>query len=296
MVATAATVGRGALTVRSPRSHGVVWDRHVPAEWVDRLNTVVLPGDGPSWLILRWEPGEAWWPVERWALWQVRSRAVTAELYPEALADLDGPNPRATGHACVPGWCGCKRHRNRWVPKDGHGPAVIDYWQWRLYHETGGADGGLYGTRWWCVQGEDGGHRWSLSKPEQQIRALRGESPDVPWAGALPYAPFDERVVNAIMAEDRVRRGLVLAQDYKQARAQVARQQAAMDAAKAAAARGYVVRQEERIMASGHEFLKTLDHVVGEEPRQITTQDERVAAGAAFERAGESLVASIADD
>lgn len=262
------------------------WSKQPPAEWVARLEQIV-PAEGNSWLMLRWEPGEAWWPIHRWALWQVRPREVTALLYPEQLAELEGPDPRRTGHACFPGWCDCKVKAMAWK---GGTATLIDWRQWNLYQETG-----LFGTRWWCIEGTEGGHRWSLSAGEKHLRQLAGEVPDVPVAGSLPYAEFDERVVSAIMREDRRRRGLVAARDLQQIAAQRDRLEAAERAARADAAEAFVARREEQTADAAGEFVRRFQAFHGDMRGVPTTREDRVAAAAAEERDMARMTASIAD-
>ena len=284
--------GRRVLQVRHPAAHGVVWDRTPPAEWVARLEQVIEP-EGNSWLMLRWEPGEAWWPIERWALWQVRTRETAAMLYPDHLAELEGPNPRGEGHACFPGWChDCKdeedrpRHAMRW--KRDNGPAFIDYWQWKFYQETG-----LFGTRWWVIQGSEGGNRWKLSYDEQKLRELKRQPMDIPWPGQQPYAPFDERVVQAIVREDKLRRGLLARQDMRQIAAMRDRLEAMEQAAREDAARSYATSEEERLADSASEFTRRYAAFHGDPRGPVTTREDRVKAGARFERAFEETVQGL---
>jgi hypothetical protein len=275
------------------------WSQPAPQAWVDRLNQVVRP-EGGSWLVLRWEPGEPWWPIERWAIWQVRPRSLTALLYPEHLKELDGLNPRRTGHACFPGWCpGHKaeewsnpQFKMRWT-RPGGDAGYIDYWQWKFYHETGGPNGGLFGTRWWVIQGDKGGHRWNLSQGEMELRQLRGMPIHTPLAGTLPYAPFDERVVEQIVAEDRLRRGLLAVGDLKAIAAQRDRMEAQERAAKEDAARTFVGRREDEMAANAAEFTKRWSAYHGDPRGPVTTKEDRIAAQRADEQTPEKLVQSI---
>lgn len=278
--------------LRHPSAHGIEWSQSAPQAWVDRLAQVVRP-EGGSWLVLRWEPGEPWWPIERWAIWQVRPRALTALLYPEHLKELDGRNPRRTGHACFPGWCDCRAHKRRWT-RPGGDAAYIDYWQWQFYHETGGPDGGgLFGTRWWVIQGEDGGHRWNLSQGEMELRQLRGLPIQTPLAGTLPYAPFDERVIGQVVQEDRMRRGLLAVGDLKAITAQRDRMALHEAAAKADAARAFVGHREDVLASSASEFTTRWAAYHGDPRGPATTRDERVAAQRADAETTEQVVQSI---
>lgn len=174
------------------------WSRPVPEAWERRLYDAFRPEDAASWLVLRWEPGEEWHPINRWVLWHVRRREDAALFYPDHLAELEGPDPRATGHACFPGWCMCDVKRNRWYSGSEHGPAFIDRGQWQLYRDTG-----LFGTRYWCIQGDNGGNRWSLSPFEEQMMQFKQLNHVLP--GDAAYADFDERVIKRLRAYDRIR-------------------------------------------------------------------------------------------
>lgn len=158
--------------------------------WQHELDRIAPPADTLSGLKILWEPGDHWAPRERWVIWQVypvdrKGRPVIPWYVPEDA--LYGPSPRATGHACVAGYCTCAIKANAWVegPKSSFG---IDVWQWQLFQQTG-----RFHKRWWVVQGPDGGHPYRYDAFEQKYRKMKGESPDAPRIGALPYAEPDLR-------------------------------------------------------------------------------------------------------
>ena len=70
--------------------------------------------------------------------------------------------------------------------------AATDRLTYQLYQDTG-----MFGQRWWVIQGNTGGHRYLLNPTEKKLLGSKadGRFQDVPLAGDLPYAPFDQRVV-----------------------------------------------------------------------------------------------------
>ena len=83
-------------------------------EWQRQLEQAVPVTDRLSRLVIRWEPGDAWQPIQRFFLWQCVDPK-HHEIEPWILAELRGPAPRSTGHACFEGYCLCDLKRRRWV-------------------------------------------------------------------------------------------------------------------------------------------------------------------------------------
>lgn len=168
--------------------------------WRQELAQVSPPLDQLSYLHLRWEPGDPWNPVERWVLWHMLPIERTN---PDILKELQGPHPRSTGHACYDeGPCLCEFKANRWI--DGQ-CKLIDLGTWELFRETG-----RYGRRWWVVQGSKGGHRYRLTEAERQVWKTLTMTDDTPAPGDLPYAPFDQRVLNQVKGLDEKTRWLAV--------------------------------------------------------------------------------------
>jgi hypothetical protein len=174
------------------------------ARWQARLDEESRVAERKGRLLIRWEAGEAWEPIQRFFLWQaVDPRHV--EIEPWIRKALNGPHPRSTGHWCASGvdprtgarYCDCLLKRNRWV---GGATRLIDRATWEIHRETG-----LYATRWWVIQGDSGGHRyrWGQDEPQVTIAQVKKLPTRPPYAGDLPYAPFDERVVQQIRKERR---------------------------------------------------------------------------------------------
>jgi len=159
--------------------------------WRQELALVSPPTDQLSYLHLRWEPGDPWSPVNRWVLWNLQPIERTN---PVIMEELQGPHPRSTGRY--------DEDEQRWV----HGPCrLIDLGTWELFRETG-----RYGRRWWIVQGSKGGHRYRLSEAERVVwRTLTGTD-DTPVPGELPYAPFDNRVLDHLKGKDEMTRWLAV--------------------------------------------------------------------------------------
>lgn len=185
------------------------YDPPVPAwrvaQWQRELDRVFQPADQISRLVIRWEAGDEWQPIQRWMIWQCQDPKHSP--IPPFLRDaLHGPHPRSTGHYCAPGlnskgqpWCACLIKGNKWVKGANR---HVDRQTWELYHDTG-----LYGRRWWTIQGTKGGHRflWDTEELEAKLSQLMGGPSQTPDPGDLPYAEFDYRVLEKIGRLDQVR-------------------------------------------------------------------------------------------
>jgi hypothetical protein len=68
---------------------------------------------------------------------------------------------------------------------------------WHLFRETG-----AWGRPFWVIQGTTGGHKRWFSPVEKKLLRLRGLPTEPAEPGDLPYADFDERVVEQIMKHD----------------------------------------------------------------------------------------------
>jgi hypothetical protein len=156
------------------------WTRDVPTDWQERLDHIFPPNDRISWLKLVWVAGDELVsragrvttdPVQRWVVFQM-SRQIPAAVRPF----LEGPPPH---------------------PKHNRIPLMRE--QWDLYKSDG-----CYGQPYWIIQGEKGGHKRRFTKHEQKILKAERRPIDPPAAGELPYAPFDQRVLDKLIAFDHV--------------------------------------------------------------------------------------------
>lgn len=174
------------------------------ADWQAQLDREFDRGLRGTKLLIRWEHSEPWQTLDRWVLWIAQDpRYVATEPWIERA--LNGPSPRSEGHYCAQGYCLCEedgqhRDRKRWV---GGATKFIDTQTWRIYRETG-----LYAWRWWVIQGKNGGHRYKWEKEELPclVSQLKGLGDQPPAIGDLPYAPFDQRVLRAVRAEQKAAR------------------------------------------------------------------------------------------
>lgn len=177
--------------------------RETMRAWQRELDAAVEPTDRLARLVIRWEAGDVWQPVQRFMLWLCHDpNAVTTE--PWAVQAIRGPHPRASGHYCGTGvdsfgrpYCLCPVKKGKWVRGTTR---VIDRQTWDLYQDTG-----LYGTRWWTIQGPHGGHRflWEPDELASVASRMHGGPAQTPAPGDLPYAPFDGRVIRQVLMERR---------------------------------------------------------------------------------------------
>jgi hypothetical protein len=56
----------------------------------------------------------------------------------------------------------------------------------------------------WIIQGDQGGHRLEYGEHEAELAQFYGGSREPPTPGSLSYAPFDNRVLEALHGYDRV--------------------------------------------------------------------------------------------
>lgn len=166
---------------------GFTWSREVPQSWHLRLRHMRPLTDSTEGLVMTWEPGDVWEPVQRWLIYGVLPRRV---IPVDVLQQLSGPHPRSSGHGCFPGYCMCARPRYRWVG----GPApLITRTQWLLFQETGG-----WARPLWVLQGTRGGHKRRFTEWESRLSQLAGGPAQPPAPGVLSYAEPDERTWEAL--------------------------------------------------------------------------------------------------
>lgn len=169
------------------------------AAWQRELDRHFEVQDRVSRLVIRWEAGDIWQPIQRLIIWQCENPN-TVMVPPMVSAGLKGPHPRSSGHYCAVRFCLCPVKANRWR---GGSNRFMDRATYELWRETG-----LWGRRWWTVQGHAGGHRFQLdpSELEARLRVMVGLPQQTPDPGELPYAPVDARVFEKVASLDKLRR------------------------------------------------------------------------------------------
>lgn len=177
------------------------WDSPVSAatmaRWQAELDRAVGVTDRLSGLVLRWEAGDAWQPIQRFIIWQTEP---LDSLEPWVRAELlSRRHPRGSGHYCGDGYCLCpaEKQKGRWV---GGMTRFIDRQTWELYRDTG-----CYGRRWWVIQGSTGGHRfaWRNDEPQAAAAKAKGFPAQTPAPGDLPYAPFVPSLTLPLILRER---------------------------------------------------------------------------------------------
>ncbi|MHB1310635.1 MAG: hypothetical protein ACYC3L_01370 [Gemmatimonadaceae bacterium] len=169
-----------------------VWTRRPKLDWVHRLHAMRPMTDHTTGLAIAWEPGDPWEPVQRWFIYEVFPKHA---IPPQIREQLDGPNPRSTGHACfgtnaLGRWCQCPNPKMRWV--GGPAPGITRQ-AWTLYRKHGG-----WARPLWVIQGKDGGHKYRFTQWESRLSKMAGGPEQPPIAGDLPYAEPDERTWNNV--------------------------------------------------------------------------------------------------
>ena len=104
---------------------GFSYDRPpVPEQWERELFHIAPPSEQLTWLKLWYVTGDAWQPINRWCIYQMRAPRLIANRV-DLVRELRGPHPRSMGHYCSnDSWsqCGisqCRRSvrqsMNAWV-------------------------------------------------------------------------------------------------------------------------------------------------------------------------------------
>lgn len=179
--------------------HGFEWDRDAPRAFVERLEQVYPPHGRTSWMVPVWEAGTPSDPVQRWVIYAARPahmltqferdevEARNLSVLPPCVA-VDAPLAvvRAVemGLDTVP-FSECPQGRLR----------ALGYWE---MHRAA-----LLPV--WVVQGEHAGHPYRYGEHERSLLRLAQLPDEEPALGSLAYHPLDERVLNRLVALDRVR-------------------------------------------------------------------------------------------
>ena len=167
--------------------------REPDPEWGRLLEAYAPANDRVSWLALAWKPGSREIPCQRWVIYEMLPLRL---CHPELREALDGPDPDSTG---------------AWLP-DQRLPAgrrfvtdsLVSHDQWVVYRRY--PEHPAYPLLLWVIQGAEGGHRWLLSPQEEKLLKMMGRPSELPAPGELPYAPFDNRVLEMLSARDRLKK------------------------------------------------------------------------------------------
>lgn len=173
-----------------------------PHPWVIALDAISPCHDRLSHLELWWEAGLPWAPVQRWVLYQLQPFTGMHEdgvLDWLALLDLErpcqcayewarAPEAYTIGMAIPRELARCQRCQRMRTPS-------------RTNILTAALQG-YQAAPFWVLQGAQGGHKLQYTTEESTLASGLGMSGKPPVPGALPYAPFDLRVVANLRAYD----------------------------------------------------------------------------------------------
>ena len=161
-------------------------DRTPDKNWEARLAELAPPGTRLPWLKIVWMPGEAYDPVQRWAIY---------EIFP----DLAAINPGLVQEF----YKDPPRSRGEWVDGRWRSESLVSRLQYDLFHKCKG-----YPQLTWIIQGDEGGHQWCLSRVEEALFRMLSPSLTMEWPrpGELPYAEFNEKTFVALLNRDKLRK------------------------------------------------------------------------------------------
>lgn len=182
----------------------VDWFMYPPAtfdeirRWQEQLDVLVGRERNKAYLLLYWEPGESWHPIERYMIGNAIPRALQAQEYEfykslggeqeaseSTFAELEGPSPREG--------CYYDTKLQKLVRPEGKLLPGITQRQWLLWREHS-----AFVTPLWVIQGSKGGHMVRFNPYEEHLRRLKRQPLHPPAPGELPFAPFDSRVLEAL--------------------------------------------------------------------------------------------------
>ncbi len=165
--------------------------RHPDPQWRARVEAIAPRNPRVAWLHVVWLPGEVYAPIQRWGIYEMHPNLDV--VGPELVAEFHRPPPR---------------DRGQWVPAPGvpggkrwHSESLVSRLQYDLFQQFH-----CWPQLTWIVQGDRGGHEWALTQPEEAVYRLRTGMDHWPVPGELPYAPLDQRVVDALQRRDKLRR------------------------------------------------------------------------------------------
>jgi hypothetical protein len=158
--------------VREPTPDSVVFhDRPIPPEWEIRLREVSPISDSVSWLALRWFA-----EAQRWVLYE----CIPNEFIERGFrSELEGAHPDT-----LPDW-----------------GRIVSAFQWEMFKKYR-----VHARPCWVIQGHNGGHKVTFDASDQELCRAQDLPTEPPQPGDLPYAPFDERVVQQIIRMSKLQK------------------------------------------------------------------------------------------
>lgn len=264
------------------------YDRPLPPEWREELARVSPPSHEFSFLALLWSPGIPEAPEQRWMLYEmVPLRSYSPEWQQVLSEEFAGPDPwqlieRITHTDKIP------------VGRDDSGkvhyreeerievvqPTIIGRNQWLLHHEWKRKGYECVPCAFWVIQGDRGGHPKHYDQHQTRERARAGLPSDPPLIGALPYAPFDGRVTDAVLRHNKL---LSLGGDVREFRRKYGRDKALTEAERERAHRAALVAWlDEETRESDDLMLRAFRNgELDALPRTTTDWEAREAEGTA---------------
>lgn len=159
--------------------------KELPPEWERDLREISPLSESMSYLIFSWKksPMDITGDGARWCLYEAIPNSL---ITPERREQLE----------MRPFWD--KRvYRDKGAMQAQ--ASIVSAYQWVMYH-----DHRVDVRPFWCLQGAAGGTALSFTSLERRYLTLMGRPADPDVMGALPYAPWDERVKQAVLERDRV--------------------------------------------------------------------------------------------
>lgn len=145
-----------------------IWFEHreVPKEWEQRLREISPIADMHSWLAFRWFA-----EAQRWVIYEcVPIRFISDNTLIDDLAQ--GADPNTPDGADV----------------------LVSTFQQQMFRQHR-----VHARPCWIIQGTKGGHHATYTEAQREDHRRLGLPLEPPKPGALPYAPFDERVVRQLV-------------------------------------------------------------------------------------------------
>lgn len=142
-------------------------DRVPPPEWRAALRAVSPRSAVHSWAYLHWLSRD-----QRWMVYECVPDQSISPLFRELLA---GPHP------------------------DQDPDTLVTPFQWAMYREHR-----VHARPFWVVQGHTGGHYYTFDAATRELMKATQRPVTPPEVGALPYAPFDGRVVRHLINHNRL--------------------------------------------------------------------------------------------